>query len=252
MDYLICINPYIPLRAAPSHRSEMVSQILFGERFRIVESMGDWHRVEALFDSYTGWIDSLHGGYEGWDEGSAGIITSRQLTCIKEDGSFMTIFPGSELFGLMDDFSGFTQNGRRFLFKEPDVTLFTPHVSVTETALQLLNTPYLHGGRTTVGIDCSGLVQTLFKIHGIALPRNAAQQAEMGTTINFFTEAKPGDVLFFSGENEHISHTGILHKDGIIIHASGSVRLDRADHQGIWNDAAGRYTHQLRLIKRFL
>jgi hypothetical protein len=228
----------------------MVSQILFGERFRIVESAGSWYRAVTIFDSYSGWIDSLHGGYEDWVEGSAGIITSRQLTCTKEDGSFLTLYPGSELFGLRDDFSGFTHNSRRYLLKDHDVSSFTPYASVSETALQFLNAPYLRGGRTTTGIDCSGLVQTAFKLHGTALPRNAAQQAEMGITINFFTEAKPGDVLFFSGEDENISHTGILYKEGIIIHASGSVRLDRADHQGIWNDGAARYTHKLRLIKR--
>ncbi len=252
MDQLICTNPYIPLRAAPSHRSEMVSQMLFGERFRILDSSGTWLRIETLFDSYIGWIESLHGGYEGWDEGPAGIITSRQLTCLKEDGSFMILFPGSELFGLREDFSGFTINDRGFLMKDLDISRFTPLLSVTETAVNFLNAPYLWGGRTMAGIDCSGLVQTVFKIHGIALPRNSAQQAEMGATINFFTEAKGGDVLFFSAGNENISHTGILCDGGIIIHASGIVRLDRADHQGIWDDEAGRYTHRLRLIKRFL
>ncbi len=98
MELFICTNVYIPLRAAPSHRAEMVSQILFGERFSIIESSGTWLRIETLFDTYTGWIDSAQYGYIGWNEEFPGIIAGRELDCIREDGSQMTMAPGSELF----------------------------------------------------------------------------------------------------------------------------------------------------------
>ncbi len=257
MDLFICTNVFIPLRAAPSHRSEMVSQIIFGERFSIIENSGTWIRVETLFDSYTAWIDSSQGGYIGWDEGQSGIIAGRELICIREDGSQMTLVPGSELFGLSDDFSGFTIGGSKYRLKEahsslltPHSSLLTPHSSLSETAVQFLNAPYLWGGRTPLGIDCSGLVQVSCKIHGIPLPRNASQQAEKGVTVNFISDARPGDILFFSEETDNISHTGILMANETIIHAAGRVRLDRVDHQGIWRDDEGKYTHRLRLIKR--
>jgi hypothetical protein len=252
MDLFFCTNTYIALRSAPSHRSEMVSQLLFGERFIIIDSSVTWLKIETLFDTYTGWIDSMHGGFNIWDEDGSGIITGREMVCVKEDGSLLRIFPGSELFGLRDDLSAFTAGGKSYIIKDADVLHLTPDTSVEETAMRFLNTPYLWGGRTPAGIDCSGLVQTVYKIHGVALPRDASQQAESGINVNLFSEARPGDVLFFSGETNNISHAGILTDGGVIIHAQGKVRLDRIDHEGIWREDTGRYSHRLRLIKRVI
>jgi len=252
MDLFVCTNVFIPLRSAPSHSSEMVSQLLFGERFQIIDSAASWLKIETFFDQYTGWIDSFHRGYEAWEEGSAGIVTGNQLVCLKEDNTLLTLSPGSELFGLNDDFSGFAMGGQKYTLRDPDASPLTPHSSLTETALQFLNVPYLWGGRTDGGIDCSGLVQVVCKIHGIKMPRDAARQAELGTIVSFFGEARPGDLIFFSGETERISHTGIFLGSGRIIHSSGTVRTDRVDHQGIWRDDAGRYTHRLRVIKRVI
>jgi hypothetical protein len=250
MDQFICSDSYIPLRKGPSHRAEMVSQILFGERFTITDSAANWLKVETLFDEYSGWIDSFHGGYAGWKNAMQGIITGQMLTCMREDGSLMTLFPGSELFGLTNDLTVFNIGQQKYHLKGTQASHFTPHSSVMETAMQFLNAPYLWGGRTPVGTDCSGLLQSVFKVHGMALPRDTRIQATRGTTINFFSEAEPGDMLFFSGENEEISHTGILLDRQTVIHASGRVRADRIDHQGIWRKETGKYTHMLRLIKR--
>jgi gamma-D-glutamyl-L-lysine dipeptidyl-peptidase len=250
MELFICTNTYIALRAAPSHRAEMVSQILFGERFSIIESSGAWLRTETLFDAYTGWIDSSQYGYFRWDEHTPGIVAACNTDLIREDGSRMTITPGCELFEVKDDFSGARVGGENYLLPGMNPGKFAPAASPVETAMQFLNAPYLRGGRTPMGIDCSGLVQISFKVHGIALPRNASQQALKGHTVDFISDAKPGDVLFFSADTDNISHTGILLSKGTIIHASGRVRRDRVDHQGIWRDEANGYTNRLRLIKR--
>jgi len=252
MDDLICTNTYIPLLAAPSHRSEMISQILFGERFHIVDRCLTWLKAETSFDRDTGWIDSRHGGFKSWKDETEGIIAGRELTCIRDDGSRMRLMPGSELFGLKADLSAFSMGDEHLLIPGIDISMLAPHAYVEETALEFLNAPFLWGGRTPAGTDCSGLVQTVFKIHGIALPRHAAQQALRGASVNFFSEAEPGDVLFFSENNEAIEHTGILYDKTTIIHASGRVRTDKIDHQGIRNEEKGIYTHRLRLIKRFI
>jgi hypothetical protein len=228
----------------------MVSQLLFGERFSIVESSGTWLRIETLFDTYAGWIDSAQYGYVRWDEEKPGIIAGRELECIREDGSRMKIMPGSELFEVKDDFSGFRVGGENYIMPGMDPMKFAPADTPAETAMQLLNTPYLWGGRTPMGIDCSGLVQIAFKVCGTALPRDASQQAQKGVTVDFISDAKPGDVLFFSADNDNISHAGLLLSKETIIHAAGRVRRDRVDHQGIWCSEANRYTHRLRLIKR--
>jgi len=248
-DHFICTVVYLPLRSAPSHKAEMISQVLFGERFRVSVSSGNWLKITTEFDSYEGWIDSLHGGYKVFREEADGIIAIREMMCTEENGSSLIIAPGSELFNLSDDFASFSIVDKTYLLQEGSSLLFCPDSSVTDTALQFLNTPYLWGGRTPWGIDCSGFVQIVFKIHGIALPRDASQQATIGHTVNFISDAKPGDVLFF-GENESISHTGILLSPGTIIHSSGTVRTDKVDHQGIWSDEQNRYTQKLRIIRR--
>lgn len=252
MENFICTNVYIPLRAAPSHRAEMVSQVIFGERFRITDTVSHWFRIETLFDDYRGWIDAIHGGFGKWDSSEEGYIAACDIRCAREDGSVIYLPAGSELFGLASDLSSFEIAGERFKIVDPVPELFSLTSDPVETALRFINSPYLWGGRTSMGIDCSGLVQIVFKIHGIALPRDASVQALTGDPVEFFSEAKQGDLLFFSSENGAITHTGILTGANTIIHSSGVVRIDRVDHQGIWRGDNAGYSHRLRLIKRLI
>lgn len=123
---------------------------------------------------------------------------------------------------------------------------------IINTALKYFNAPYLWGGRTPLGIDCSGLTQIVYKIAGLNLPRDAYQQAQLGEHFSFLEEALPGDLAFFDNELGEIIHVGIIWEKNKIIHASGKVRIDNIDHAGIFNLETHRYTHQLRLMKRIV
>jgi gamma-D-glutamyl-L-lysine dipeptidyl-peptidase len=242
---------YIPLRESPSHRSEMTSQILFGERFGIVDSASNWLKVVSLFDSFTGWIDGSHAITQEWDITEKGIIAGREVRCVKPDNTIVTLMPGSEIFRLDMDEGTFICSDEKWRFAEKTyMTQLSPAGSVIETAMQFLNAPYLWGGRTPGGIDCSGLVQIVYKVHGIQLPRNAGDQAEAGEAVNFIEEALPGDLLYFSGETGSISHVAMYYAPGKVLHSSGTVKIETVDHQGIWSADKGKYTHFLRTIKR--
>jgi gamma-D-glutamyl-L-lysine dipeptidyl-peptidase len=115
-----------------------------------------------------------------------------------------------------------------------------------------LNSPYLWGGKTPFGIDCSGFTQMAYKLAGIKLRRDAWQQAEQGHTINLLEETEPGDLAFFDNDEGNIVHVGIILRDHKIIHAAGKVRIDSIDHYGINNKELKKYTHKLRLIKRMV
>ena len=130
--------------------------------------------------------------------------------------------------------------------------LYNGQVEAPYTRSQYFNTPYLWGGRTPYGIDCSGLAQMAYRLAGIALPRDASQQVLLGEDISFLEEAQEGDLAFFGDDAGHITHVGILWEYGRIIHASGKVRVDKIDHQGIFNEDLKRYTHALKVIKRII
>ena len=123
---------------------------------------------------------------------------------------------------------------------------------VVEYSLLYLNTPYLWGGRTAFGIDCSGFSQIIYSLCGHQIPRDAYQQAEEGVNVEFVELTEPGDLAFFDNEEGKITHVGIVTEPGKIIHASGKVRIDSLDQQGIFNKELGKYTHKLRVIKRIL
>ena len=126
---------------------------------------------------------------------------------------------------------------------------FVKKEKIVENALMFLSSPYLWGGRSPLGVDCSGFSQIVYRLQGIDLPRDAYQQAKVGTTLSFVEESEPGDLAFFDNQEGVITHVGIILKDNHIIHASGKVRIDRMDQQGIFNSELGIHTHKLRLIK---
>lgn len=253
MEYGICNLAVIPLRAEPSDKSEQVSQILFGEFFEILDWKDRWVRVVTSNDNYEGWIGSLqfvmlgHIAYKTLRQNPA-PITYRAVTQAwkKPDNSVLYLPVGSSLVFL----KGTTCHINNEKFEIIGEIGETETLDIT--AKSFLNTAYLWGGRTHYGIDCSGFTQAVFKLQGIQLLRDAAMQAGQGETVNFISEAKLGDLAFFDNEEGRITHVGIMLNSGQIIHASGRVKIDSIDSQGIYSEDQKRYTHKLRIIKRLL
>lgn len=260
MEYGICNISAVPVRREPSDQSEMVSQLLFGETFSITEIMLKWVKISIDHDNYEGWIDKKQ--FLTLDESNYSKINLQKthlsfditspLNVPTHNISF-AILLGSSLPGLAEDGTFSILNNR---YKYEGNSIEMPGLSLREKSVELatlyLNAPYLWGGRSPFGIDCSGFTQMVYKLIGAKLKRDASQQAAQGETISFINEALPGDLAFFDDEEGNIIHTGILLGSNQIIHASGHVRIDTIDHHGIYNRETGAYTYNLRIIKQLL
>lgn len=251
MERYICENVFVPLRSGPSHKTEMLSQVLFGEQYRIIEQSGVWIKVETSFDNYTGWIDTDHLQHSADTGNASGKVLNRSLLCFRADGTKMVLEAGCEIYD--PDFTQKTFYIGNSLYRtsgEFSESFVSSTETPGETALKFINSPYIWGGRLPSGIDCSGLTQLVYKIHGIAIPRDSWKQAEAGTIIDFIESAIPGDLVFFDNERGKITHVGMILSRGLVIHASGRVRIDTIDHQGIYKPEKKGYSHKLRLIRR--
>jgi gamma-D-glutamyl-L-lysine dipeptidyl-peptidase len=251
IEYGICILSVVPIRAEASDKSEMISQLLFGESFLVIEKQEKWLKVKCIWDHYEGWIDPKQ-IYIGISENEA--LSSKHSSVVVDKFSELEFDQNHMLLSIastqaVDIIQKYTEKKYRFLGRM--VEMGSKAIEPIETlAKRWMHTPYLWGGRSIFGIDCSGFTQNVFKMYGIALHRDAYQQAEQGTLVNFIEEVQPGDLAFFDNEEEHIIHVGIILDKQSIIHASGQVRIDRLDHQGIFNIDTKRYSHKLRIIKR--
>ena len=255
--YGICRVSVAPLRSEPSDKAENASQLLFGEYVEVLEKSDRWWHVRAEYDGYEGWMDFKQLAVISATQYEEGITTkyivpATPLNAVTDnDSTSYYLSPGSKLPGLKGS-SCYIDDKQFDLQFQPAEFVFTGIEKLINDALFFQNTPYLWGGRTFFGIDCSGFVQTVFKLNGIKLRRDAWQQAEEGKTVDFLQEVQPGDVAFFDNDEGRITHVGIMLNPSEIIHASGKVKIDPIDGQGIYSTELARYTHKLRIIKRFI
>jgi len=249
MKYGICNLSIVPLRLEAADTSELVSQVLYGEVFKVIETRKKWSRIRLFFDGYEGWIDNkqfLLTSEEKFEENSTtpiAISTDLVDFIALENNQLLSICMGSSVGiakSLNHSFEGNFISEKRS--KE----------HLLDTALLYLNVPYLWGGKTPFGIDCSGFTQMVYKINGYKLLRDASLQASQGEALSFIEESEPGDLAFFDNTEGMITHVGIIMKDNYIIHAHGQVRIDRLDHSGIFNQELNKHTHKLRVIKRII
>ena len=258
MKYAIYLNTALPIRSEASEASEMVSQLLFGDTCEITDKAGSFSKIMNYRDSYQGWVDSkvlCEIDEETYNEINTGPVFR---TCVPiadvfcmNDKTVYRLSAGSLLPRYNIDRSNFEIGGKVFQI-HPTFVTYLPQSNkenIIATAMLFLNTPYLWGGKNIMGIDCSGLAQVVFSLNGILLPRDASMQALKGIKVSSMEEAQPSDLLFFE-KNNCITHVGIFLGNNKVIHASGKVRIDTIDSQGIYNKESGSYTHTLSTIKR--
>lgn len=247
--FAYCCVAVSPMRKDASDASEMVSQLLFGEPVEVLKITDNWIQLRAYNDNYEGWVDEKHVRFlreKEFHKWLDGLTTEHQFQRLLQTesgplrivrGSFvpsevsLTFSIGSEQYEWLDAETPFKQ-------------------SKIDLAKEYLNTPYLWGGKHIFGIDCSGFTQIIHRLLDINLPRDAYQQVELGQTIPF-GEQEAGDVAFFVNANGRVHHVGILLAPNEIIHASGFVRIDDFNQEGIIRRTDKKRTHQFYCIKRF-
>ena len=254
MDYAVVAVPAAPVRRKPRHNKEMVNQLLFGETVKVLKARGDlWVKVRSLHDGYEGWM--THTLLEEIDEKMASqqsaFITADVMSIISIVDKKLHVPAGSSLpffengigkLGKLEYY--FNGNAYNRNTQQPGDAL------VREFTTAWLNAPYLWGGRTPLGVDCSGFTQVIFKLSGIDLPRDAWQQAQEGKVVKKLSEAQTGDLAFFD-DKEEIVHVGILLDNQKIIHASGKVRIDTIEKKGLINTDTGKRIYRLKAIRRY-
>lgn len=249
-DFGYCKLTVVPVRAAASDASEIVTQLLFGDLVEIIEKGQPWIKIRFPQENYEGWMDFKQLSYLSQTEYTA--LAAQEPHYLKDaicringpDGA-QTLFLGSALHQLNGNHMPLGKENYQFIDLPNQVER-----TLTETALLYLNCPYLWGGKSLFGIDCSGLVQNCFKAHGKLLPRDASQQVFEGEEIQF-ADRQIGDVPFFINAKGVVHHVGILTSTSEIIHAAGQVRIDPFDEKGIFRTDLNKYTHLFHSIRRY-
>lgn len=254
MEYAVITVAAAPVRRKPDHRKEMVNQLLFGETVKVVKEKGElWVKIRSLHDDYEGWMTNtlLEPVDEAFANSRSTFATTDMLNVADIGDKKINIAVGSSLpffAGGKGKLGKLEYNFSGHYFKR-DEQVPTPEL-IKQLTTVWLNAPYLWGGRTPLGVDCSGFVQVIYKLMGIDLPRDAWQQAQEGKAVKKFADSQPGDLAFFDNK-EDIVHVGILLGDGQIIHASGKVRIDPIDKKGIINKERNMPNTRLRAIRRY-
>lgn len=254
MQTAVCLLAVVPLRKDPSHRSEMVSQLLFGEYATIKEEKDYFVLVQCDYDGYEGWVQANQ-----LTPVNEVLTTDTYVGCWTNEvliNGWCQYIPMCSPVYSIGGLVRFGNTEVRYLPSHHCLWNSTRHKVLNTEDLEkvysrFLYTPYLWGGKSVFGVDCSGFVQQVFKLFGIPLLRDAYLQAGQGAAVNSLEETTVGDLAFFQNEKGRITHVGILLENNQIVHASGRVRIDTIDRDGIINTENAKRTHYLHSIRRF-
>jgi Cell wall-associated hydrolases (invasion-associated proteins) len=217
----------------------MVSQLLYNDLYLKIDMKDSWVLIQTTLDNYEGWIPA----------NQHHPITEEKYNECKAASLYATTDPITNFENKFLSLGSLFYEFHAGLTKIPES--FDPEKMITY-GKKLIGAPYLWGGKSVFGIDCSGFVQTCARAAGLFLPRDASQQMQCGSLVYFLPETKAGDFAFFGKEDGSVTHVGIIIGNEQILHASGCVRIDYLDQTGIYNQETETHTHQLLAIKRLL
>ncbi len=237
--FLQCKVALAAMRSAPDDRAELETQVLYGEQVKLLQSgEGDWVEIQLGNEDYTGWVDQKLFSTAQEEEGAFLLTEMVALVQLGIGGQQWLGF-GSKMDTAVKQIN-------------PSLSLINRTVEndldIVQVAKRFLGAPYLWGGKSVMGIDCSGFSQLVMEAKGVWLPRNASRQVLSGHSVDF-ANRQTGDLAFFTTKSDKITHVGIIIPEGII-HAHGEVRIDELTIDGIYNQNKGLITHKLDCIKR--
>jgi hypothetical protein len=239
-----CLQSYIPIRSVASPASEMVSSLIFGESYTVIDSEKGFLKIVNDFDQYVGWIsENTFSDYTVYDS-----LNEFAFLEAKGDHHILFIPCGAHIpseGNMLIDGVSFSIDRKLKTYHHLPIS-----IRIQKLATSFVNMPYLWGGRTFMGMDCSGFIQVVFKANGFTLPRDTSKQIESGAAVNI-KDAKACDLVFFSNiDSDKVSHVGLLLDKSKIVHSSGKVRIDTFTPEGIVQD--GKLIYKTISIRRIL
>lgn len=275
--YAVVLHSIVPVRSEPREGAEQSTQLLFGELCRITESLPRWYKIRNEADGEEGYVDYKMITPMSDDEYAtyAKAVTSATarvmlpMTYAVSENNQQTL--PLTLGTLLPNYCNgqFEVLGVSFRIDPSAVAQqalpMNPNTLMQATRF-LLNTPYLWGGKNALGLDCSGLTQTVMSLFGAQLPRNASQQVKCGDEVKHLKDGRAGDLVFFDHADTNcantepnnckgdtrITHVGILLDAERVIHCSGRVKIEHIDERGIFGAEQRAYTHHLAAIRRMV